>query len=236
MLASARSRRSAIGSLLGAGALAVGTGTEARGSRRKRARRARTQALPGLRECPNPRPGQNLSKCDFSGKDLRGATLRGANLSGASFIGANLTRVDFRGTNLSTAKLAGAVLCQTRKPNGTLDNSGCVSGAAVCCSAAECAEGEFCVDGACTPCPPGSILLANGGCAVTCETSADCAAAGCENYTCSRSVSGPNLCGTSPVLSETCTATAQCPVGTACTIVSAPDAFACFTICPPQPA
>ena len=252
----AGSRRSAIGALLGVGSLAVGAAAEAKGSRRrKRNGRARTQALPGLRDCPNPGPAQNLSKCDFSGRDLRGANLRGSNLSSASFAGANLcgadlrsanlfkvdftdanlTRVDFRSTNLSTAKFAGAILCQTRRPNGSLDNSGCVSGATVCCSAAECAEGEFCVDGACTTCPPGSIQLANGGCAVTCEIAADCAAAGCENYACSRAVSGPNLCDTSPVVTETCTSTAQCPVGTACTIVSAPDSFACFTICPPPP-
>jgi hypothetical protein len=254
VLGAAGSRRSMLGALLGVGAIAGGAGAGARGPRRRRNGRARAQALPGLRDCPNPRPGQNLSRCDFSGRDLRGVSLRGANLSGASFADANLcgadlratnlanvdfrdanlTRVDLRGTNLSTATLDGAIFCQTRKPNGALDNSGCVAGAAVCCSAAECAAGEFCVDGACSPCPAGSVLLANGGCAATCETAADCAAAGCENFACSRAVSGPNLCDTSPVLTETCTSTAQCPLGTACTIASAPDSFACFTICTPS--
>jgi hypothetical protein len=246
-------RRTALGALLSAGLLGVASQTDAK-TRRRKSRRLRAQAQPGLRDCPHPKPGQNLSKCDFSGQDLRGASLRGANLTGADFtdanlcgadlratnlskadfMEANLTRVDLRGTSLSTAKLTGATFCQTRKPDGSLDNSGCPTGATVCCNDAECPAGQFCVDSGCTPCPAGSILLPNGDCAVTCEKPAHCTPARCANFACSRAVSGPKLCDTSPLVRDHCTSQEECPPGTACTIISAPNSFGCFTICTPR--
>jgi uncharacterized protein YjbI with pentapeptide repeats len=59
---------------------------------------------------------------DYAGHtNLTGANLTGANLNGAELMGANLTDADF--TDATNANFAGAVLCNTVMPNGTL--SGC---------------------------------------------------------------------------------------------------------------
>ena len=162
-------RRTALGALLSAGLFGAGTTNAKPRGRRRKPGRLRAQAQQGLRVCPNPGPGQNLSKCDFSGLDLRGVALRSANLSRASFAGAdlcgvdlrganlartnfggaNLTRVDFRGTSLATANVAGAIFCQTRRPNGTRDNSTCPPDGEVCCDDAECPAGATCHRGSC---------------------------------------------------------------------------------------
>jgi hypothetical protein len=163
-------RRAALGALLSTGVLGTDTAAAKRRQRNHRQRRLRAQALPGLRDCPHPGPGQDLSRCDFNGQDLVGVNLRGANLSGANVAGADLcgadlrganlhrtdvrfatlTRVDFRGTNLSNAKLANASFCRTRKPNGTRDNTHCPpAGTALCCADAECADGLSCHLGRC---------------------------------------------------------------------------------------
>ena len=86
------------------------------------------------------------------GAELCGADLRGANLAKTDFVNANLTRADLRGTNLSTADLTEAVFCQTRRPNGKLDNSGCPPDGEVCCGDAECdgvCHRGACLDGSC---------------------------------------------------------------------------------------
>src|SRR5687768_8037192 len=66
----------------------LGASTAAATPKRRRRRvtgeaAARRDPLARLRDCPNPGPGQNLSKCNFVDQDLRGANLGGANLSGA---------------------------------------------------------------------------------------------------------------------------------------------------------
>lgn len=182
--ARAARRRVLVGLLAGLGtvpAVDLVAGSTA-GAKSKRRRAVKGEAkrqdnpFPGLRDCPNPGPGKNLSKCNFVGKDLRGKKLSGSNLSGASFAFANLcsadlrganlnktdftgavlTRVDFRGTKLSSAILNDAVLCQTQLPDGRLENRGCPPDADdVCCDDAECGEGTVCDRGVCGG-PPGS--------------------------------------------------------------------------------
>jgi hypothetical protein len=154
-------RRATLGALVGAGLLGFAGGADARNRRRRSRRRLSAQAQPGLRDCPNPRPGQNLSQCDFTGQDLRGRRFAGANLSGADFEAANicganlrgtglhnvdlkttnLTRADLRGTNLSTATTNAATLfCQTIMPNGSINDEDCPVGVPgpICCFDAEC--------------------------------------------------------------------------------------------------
>lgn len=153
---------------------------EAAPKRRRRGKRKATiqaEAQAGLRDCPRPGPGQNLSKCDFTGQNLAGKNLRGANLSGALLAYANLcsadlrganlhktnlthaylTRADFRGTKLSSAILEDAEFCQTRLPNGKLDNRDCPPHAEdICCNDTECAAGTTCQSGVCGGPPPGA--------------------------------------------------------------------------------
>lgn len=217
LLARPGSRRTALGTALSAGLLGSGLATAKNRHRQKGKDKVKGQAKKsGPRSCPSPKPGQNLSKCDFAGADLSGKSLRGANLSGASLAGANLcgadlrganlskvdfqnanlTRTDLRGTNLSTAKLAGVKFCQTKRPDGTLDDTHCPpEGVDVCCAHAEC-EGPSgrCVAGACASescsddldCqPPGRCI--NGACVTrTCTRDADCAPHGdkCVNGLC----------------------------------------------------
>jgi hypothetical protein len=170
MLGVLGTRRTALGALLSVGALRPGSSRAKSRPRRRKTHRLETQAQSGLRDCPVPGPGQNLSKCDFTGRDLRGANLRGANLSGADFEranlcganlrganlfkvdfkDANLTRADLRGTNLSTANLTGAIFCETRRPNGALDNSTCLQhGSGPCCEDSQCSGSRRCRNGVC---------------------------------------------------------------------------------------
>jgi uncharacterized protein YjbI with pentapeptide repeats len=157
---------------LGAGASAATPRRRRRVTSQAAARRA---PLARLRDCPNPGPGQNLSRCNFVDQDLRGANLSGANLSGAVFAHANLcaanlrganlaktdftwavlTRADLRGTTLATAILDHAAFCRTQLPNGTLDNSHCPrDDDDICCSDADCGAGVACQRGWCGGRPP----------------------------------------------------------------------------------
>jgi hypothetical protein len=250
LLGDAVPRRAVLAALLGAGGVAGAAGVADAGKKRRRARNGRTkaQARPGFRDCPNPKPGQNLSRCDFSGVDLRGKNLRGANLSGAlfddadlcgadlrganlanvNFANANLTRVDFRATNLSTANLDNASLCQTRRPNGSIDNSGCPLGTTVCCFDAECPAQESCVHGGCaqdTGCPSGQVLRPNGSCAVPCNDDGDCAA-GCSCT--GERFEHPNVCMNTTLVTGECTDSSDCPLGSGCAVDF------CYPLCVPQ--
>jgi hypothetical protein len=159
--------------LLGAGP----AGAAAKRRHRAKAKASRRDPLARLRDCPNPGPGQNLSKCNFVDADLRGANLSGANLRGAVFANANLcsadlsganlakadftwavlTRADLRGTNVSKATFDRATLCRTRMPDGTLDDSHCPhDDGDICCSDAECGAGVACERGWCGGRPPQS--------------------------------------------------------------------------------
>ncbi|HDK7245591.1 TPA: pentapeptide repeat-containing protein [Cronobacter sakazakii] len=61
----------------------------------------------------------NLSGADLRGADLRGADLRGADLYGANLRGANLYGADLRGANLYGADLRGANLYGADLPDLT---------------------------------------------------------------------------------------------------------------------
>jgi hypothetical protein len=185
LLSQAGTRRAALGTLLGAGALGVRAVDAKRRRHKKRNRRRRRVTgeatrrgpLARLRDCPTPGPGQNLSRCNFVDQDLRGANLSGANLSGAVFAhaklcaatlrGANLSRTDFtfavltradlRGTTLATAILDHAAFCRTQLPNGTLDDSHCPhDDDDICCTDADCDAGVACQRGWCGGRPPQS--------------------------------------------------------------------------------
>jgi hypothetical protein len=64
-------------------------------------------------------------ECDLSGADLRGASLVGANLTGANLSGADLSNVNLNRADLSGANLYAAVLCQTRMPDGSIEDGDC---------------------------------------------------------------------------------------------------------------
>ena len=69
-------------------------------------------------------------KCDLTAAYLSGADLVFTNLSGANLSGADLSEANLFYTNLSAADLEGAnltetIFCETKMPNGTIDNSGC---------------------------------------------------------------------------------------------------------------
>jgi hypothetical protein len=211
LLGAAGTRRGALGALLSAAVLGTADVAAAKRQRKRGKNRVATQALSG---CANPGPGQDLSRCSFLGQDLRGINLRGANLSRADFtgadlcgadlraanlqrtdfMGANLTRVDLRGTSLSTANLAGAIFCQTRRPNGTRDSSTCPPDGEVCCDDAECPAGATCHRGSC---------LAGGCVTVTqiCSPDATC----CSGAVCTEVATDFELC----VLN--CTSDGDCP-------------------------
>lgn len=179
-----RSRRMALAAILSLGMGAAESIDAKRRAKRRKARgRAGAEALAGYRDCPlsTIAPGKNLSGCDFFDRDLRGKNfsstnsskatfaganlcavpLRSANLGNTSFASANLTRADLRGANFSTANTAGAVFCQTRMPNGAINNADCP--AEPCCSNAECAANKVCTDAGCV-CPSGSQCCANSDC------------------------------------------------------------------------
>ena len=188
-------RRGAAATLIGLAALGAAETAEARrhGKGRNSRKRVKADAQPGYRTCPvsSIGPGKNLSGCDFFDRDLRGKNFTSTNSSGSTFAGANLcgvplrsanlgnttfasanfTRADLRGTNLSTANLAGAVFCQTRMPNGTLNNTDCP--AQPCCVDAECGANTMCTDAGCV-CPSGS----------QCCVSDDCEPKQCQSATC----------------------------------------------------
>lgn len=147
IVGSRQSRRAAVTALFGAALLAP---NRRAGLARRKGRvsvAAADRCFPGTNCVPGA--GRNTSRCDFSfspvlrnkdarganlsqsnfvGADLRGADLRGANVSGSCFISA-----DFTGAKLgSSVNLRGAVFCNTRMPDGTIDDSGC-EGATPCC-------------------------------------------------------------------------------------------------------
>jgi hypothetical protein len=72
--------------------------------------------------------GSNLSKSSFRGADLRGADLRGANASGSCFVGADLHEAKVG----ASVNLNGAIFCNTRMPDGRIDDSGCAKTTACC--------------------------------------------------------------------------------------------------------
>ena len=64
-------------------------------------------------------------KCDLTAAYLSGADLVFTNLSGANLSGADLNEANLFGADLVGANLTEARFCETKMPNGTMDNSGC---------------------------------------------------------------------------------------------------------------
>ena len=69
--------------------------------------------------------GAKLFRANFSNADLTGASLVGANLEFAQLRGASLTDADLTDAKLETAHTRGAVFCNTRMPDGTVNNTNC---------------------------------------------------------------------------------------------------------------
>jgi len=67
---------------------------------------------------------KNCVKCDLTKADLNGANLTNADLSGANLYGANL-----RGARLYGANLNEAEFCDTKMPDGSINNNDCEKGA-----------------------------------------------------------------------------------------------------------
>ena len=82
---------------------------------------------------------KNCVKCDLTKADLNGANLTNANLRGANLSGTYLSKADLRGANLRGANLRGARLyganlneaefCDTKMPDGSINNNDCEKGA-----------------------------------------------------------------------------------------------------------
>ena len=117
-------RRAVMMALLGVALLpAVQPASATRKQHRRGKKRVAAQAQPGLRDCPNPGPGKNLSNCDFTGADLSRVNLQGTNLSGASFERAILRGGNLRGANLTGAHLERADLCAALLNGANLSKS-----------------------------------------------------------------------------------------------------------------
>lgn len=134
LLGTAGSRRTALGSVLGA--VLLGTAADPasgkNGNKKRRRRRQRNQTTCfGTKSCDFPRDGNDFQECrfaaaaldecngcnfrraDLAGADLengrfQGASFRDANLAGAILEGADLSGVSFRGACLTGASLFGA--------------------------------------------------------------------------------------------------------------------------------
>jgi hypothetical protein len=131
----------------------------------------------------SPKKGANVSQCDLAGyapstplnctgcnasrANLRGANLTGANLTKANLSGACLVDANLRGATITnTTNLYNAIFCRTTMPDGSVNNSGCGSGAACCPTClregASCGAGSVgsccgtsqCRNGACSTCTP----------------------------------------------------------------------------------
>ena len=69
--------------------------------------------------------GADLGFTNLSGANLSGASLISTNLSGADLSGADLNEVNLSAANLKGANLTETKMCETKMPNGTINNSGC---------------------------------------------------------------------------------------------------------------
>ena len=69
--------------------------------------------------------GANLSGADLSDANLFYTNLSAADLSGANLSGADLNEVDLSAANLEGANLTETKMCETKMPNGIINNSSC---------------------------------------------------------------------------------------------------------------
>jgi hypothetical protein len=174
---------------------------------------------------------------DLRGVYAKGATFHNAKLCGANLSASTLTNVDFTGADLTKANLqgsackgadfTGATFCQTKRCNGTVDNSGCPSGSAtICCADADCpASTPVCRNHQCVPlvCPGGGDpCVTVGNCirpACTCATHIDGSGVcitGAQCLFCARDTDCPHP-GTVCIKGASC-----CAGGTACAVICLP--------------
>jgi hypothetical protein len=142
-----QSRRTAVATLLGATLLRHELGPVFAKPKAKAKAAAADACFPST-NC-TPGKGKNTSRCDFAFSTVfRNKDVRGSNLSNSSFREADLTGADFRGANLSGAcfvaadllgaklgssvNLHGAIFCNTRMPDGRIDDRGCDQTTACC--------------------------------------------------------------------------------------------------------
>lgn len=96
----------------------------------------------------------NCTGCNVSRSNLRGAKLPGANFTRANLSGACLVDADFTGAIFANnTNLANAIFCNTKMPDGSINNSGCAAGTSCCttpCTGdAQCNDGKICCAGTC---------------------------------------------------------------------------------------
>ena len=98
--------------------------------------------------------GLDCTGCNVSRANLRGANLKGVKFSKANLSGACLVDADFTGaTFANNTNLANAIFCNTKMPNGNINDSGCAAGTSCCTtpclSDAQCNAGQVCCSGTC---------------------------------------------------------------------------------------
>ena len=95
----------------------------------------------------------DCTRCNLSRANLRGADLTGVNFTRANLSGACLVDADFTGaTFANNTNLYNAIFCNTRMPDGSINDSGCASGTN-CCPTQSCVSNADC--GPCGRCSSG---------------------------------------------------------------------------------
>jgi hypothetical protein len=182
--------------------------------------------------CGSPGPSSNLNGCNFSGDDMDGVDLssssmkntnfNGARLCGADLSSSTLTNADFRNANLTRADLhssgcngiktnAATRFCQTIMCNGSVNNSDCPTGAAVCCATGDC-EDRACHVRACEDSACEHTRQADGEPGNLCPDPREC----CNGNCCPE---GQKCCGDTCIPNDQCCGpndTPGCPTGQQC--------------------
>ena len=205
-----------------------------RKDRHKGRRQAKAEAVCYAGTSCTPKPGANLSGCDFTGSaamqgakcagcnlsktGYRTADLRGADLSRTNLDKACLVEANLRGALLTGANVSGAIYCGTTMPDGTINNRDCSKGTACCptCDAGRpCGSGQVCCGSTCVT---GS-----------CCSNVDCldpAKPVCRNNTCS-ACTASSQCGSGKVCCG-----GLCRSGVCCTATDCPDRVCQTRSCP----
>lgn len=235
-----------------------------RGNHRGKATRRDSRAVAQAADCWRtgaclPGTGSNVSRCDLPGStafknldctgcnasraNLRGADARNANFSKANLSGSCLVDADFTGATFAkTTNLANAIFCNTKMPDGSVNNSGCGAGTACCptCTPTTCQNlGRDCgsyPDGCggvldCGTCGAGQVCATPGTCATPCTSSATCGS----DCVCSAlgDASG-SVCRKNTSASCTGSGCAGCPQGWVCintTGAGCPGDIGCAKVC-----
>lgn len=120
LLASAGSRRAALGALLGAGALGVSEATAARSKKKRRTGKKGKDGVSAQAVCAPPSNGVNRSNCDYSGQDFSGQAIHSSIYKNTIFRNADLIETDLSSSNMRGANFRGANLCGADLSSSTL--------------------------------------------------------------------------------------------------------------------